>query len=268
MPGGLGLRFALEVAFLVAAAVITALLELGWPAIVAVMSVAWIATTAIEWRFSRAAASAQAPVPLPAAALTGEGSVVVRQARRDDESQLETEWVEDKTRLPPVLAGEPEIPVHVRVLPRAEAPAAAEEPEPAGAEEPEPAVEEAPEPAAAEPEPEAEPEAEAVEAPAPLVAVPSPPPEPAAVASAPPPPEPDRVVAFPAAAYARQRWNVWELERLTRARAGADPVRDEELGFLLVYLRDFAQADGSLPEEFDDLVRESFGDVVGAAASR
>ena len=36
----------------------------------------------------------------------------------------------------------------------------------------------------------------------------------------------------------------------------------------VVYLRDFALADGSLPEEFDDLVRESFGDVVGAAASR
>ena len=261
MPGGLGLRFALEVAFLVAAAVIAALLELGWPAIVAVMSVAWIATTAIEWRLSRAAASAQAPVSLPAPAPTGEGIVVVRQARRDDESQLETEWVEDETRLPPVRAGKPELPVHVRVLPGAEVPAAAEEPEPAGVEEPEPAAEEAPEPAAAEPE--AEPEA-----PAPLVAVPSPPPEPAAVAPAPPPPEPDRVVAFPAAAYAPQRWNVWELERLTRARAGADPVHDEELGFLLVYLRDFALADGSLPEEFDDLVRESFGDVVGAAASR
>jgi len=132
----------------------------------------------------------------------------------------------------------------------------------------EPVGEEEPEPVAVEPEPEAEPEAEAVEAPAPLVAVPSPPPEPAAVAPAPPPPEPDRVVAFPAAAYARQRWNVWELERLTRARAGADPVRDEELGFLLVYLRDFAAPDGSLPEEFDDLVRESFGDVVGVAGSR
>ncbi len=264
MPAGLGLRFALEVAFLVAAAVVAALLKLGWPAIVAVMSAAWIATTAIEWRFSRAAASAQAPIPLPAAAPAGEGIVVVRQARRDDEPGPGTEWVEDETRLPPVRAAEPEIPVHVRVLPRAAAPAAAEEPEPAAAEEPEPAAEEAPE--AATMEPGAEPEA--VEVPTPLVAVPSPPPEPVAVAPAPAPPEPDRVVAFPAAAHAPQRWNVWELERLTRARAGTDPGRDEELGFLLVYLRDFALADGSLPEEFDDLVRESFGHVVGAAASR
>ncbi len=257
MPGRLGLRFALEVAFLVAAAVIAALLELGWPAIVAVMSVAWIATTAVEWRLSRAAAPSQAAVPLPAAAPTPEGIVVVKPARRDVESPLETESVEGETRFPPVLA---EIPVHVRVLPRAEAP--------------ETVVEEALEPAAVEPEPEPEPEPEAeaeaepVEAPAPLVAVPSPPPEPAAVPPPPPPPEPDRVVAFPAVAHAPQRWNVWELERLTRARAGADPVHDEELGFLLVYLRDFALADGSLPEEFDDLVRESFGDVMGAAASR
>ena len=100
------------------------------------------------------------------------------------------------------------------------------------------------------------------------MAVPSPPPEPAAVAPPAPPPEPDRVVAFPAAAHVPQRWNIWELERLTRARAGPDPARDEELGFLLVYLRDFALPDGSLPEEFDELVRESFGDVMGAAASR
>ncbi len=254
MPGGLGLRFSLEVAFLVAAAAIAALLDLGWPAIVAVMSVAWIGTTAVEWRFSRAGrepAPAQARIPLPAAGQAGEGIVAVRPLRRDEEPLLETEWAEDETRLPPVRAAEPELPVHVRVLPRAEVPAAVEEPEPAAVKEPEP-----------------EPEPEVVEAPPPLVAVPSLPPEPVVVAPPPPPREPERVVAFPAAAHAPQRWNVWELERLTRARAGVDPVRDEELGFLLVYLRDFASADGSLPEDFDDLVRESFGDVVGAAASR
>ncbi len=267
MPRGLGLRFALEVSFLVAAAAGAALLDLGWPAIVGVMSIAWILTTAVEWRFSRAVrdpVSAQAPASLPAPAQAGEGIVVVGPLRRDDEPKLGTEWVEDETRLPPVRAGEPEIPVHVRVLPRAEAPAAVEEPEPAAVEEPQPVGEEEPEPVAVEPEP----EPEAVEAPSPLAAVPSPPPEPIVVALPPLAPEPERVVAFPAAAYARQRWNVWELERLTRARHGTDPIRDEELGFLLVYLRDFASADGSLPEEFDDLVRESFGDVVGAAASR
>lgn len=263
MPRGLGLRFALEVSFLVAAAAGAALLDLGWPAIVGVMSIAWILTTAVEWRFSRAArepASAQAPVRLPAPAQAGEGIVVGGPLGRDDEPQLETEWVEDETKLPPVRAAEPEIPVDVRVLPRAE------EPEPAAEEEPEPVGEEEPEPVAVEPEP--EPEPEAVEAPPPLAAVPPPPPEPIVVATPPPAPEPERVVAFPAAAGARQSWNVWELERLTRVRPRTDPIRDEELGFLLVYLRDFASADGSLPEEFDDLVRESFGDVVGAASSR
>ncbi len=59
-----------------------------------------------------------------------------------------------------------------------------------------------------------------------------------------------------------QTWNVWELERLTRERAGADPARDEEWSFLLVYLRDFASPDGLLPLDFDDLVRESFAELV------
>jgi hypothetical protein len=63
-----------------------------------------------------------------------------------------------------------------------------------------------------------------------------------------------------------QEWNVWELERLARDRAGADPVHDEELGFLLVYLREFATPDGLLPADFDGLVRESFGDLVAGRA--
>jgi hypothetical protein len=41
-------------------------------------------------------------------------------------------------------------------------------------------------------------------------------------------------------------------------------VRDEERSFLLMYLRDFAGADGVLPVDFDALVRDSFGDLVGA----
>ncbi len=59
-----------------------------------------------------------------------------------------------------------------------------------------------------------------------------------------------------------RRWNLWELERLTRAVAGDDVVRDEERSYLLVYLRDFASPDGLLPEDFDLLVRESFGDLI------
>jgi hypothetical protein len=59
-----------------------------------------------------------------------------------------------------------------------------------------------------------------------------------------------------------RRWNLWDLERLSREHA-ADPARDEERTFLLMYLREFADADGMLPIDFDGLVRDSFGDLVG-----
>jgi hypothetical protein len=61
-----------------------------------------------------------------------------------------------------------------------------------------------------------------------------------------------------------RRWNVWQLERLARARAGHDTLRDEEWGFLLVYLREFADPDGDLPADFDGLVRESFPELIGS----
>jgi hypothetical protein len=61
-----------------------------------------------------------------------------------------------------------------------------------------------------------------------------------------------------------QEWNLWTLEKLARERA-ADPARDEELAFLLMYLRDFANPDGVLPRNFDSLVRESFGDLIAGA---
>ena len=76
-------------------------------------------------------------------------------------------------------------------------------------------------------------------------------------------PEPAPV---PAAAVIRiggpRQWNVWDLERVAREHAGGDPVADEERTFLLMYLRDFAGADGLLPADFDDLVRQSFGGLV------
>ena len=59
-------------------------------------------------------------------------------------------------------------------------------------------------------------------------------------------------------------WNLWDLERLSRESAGHDAVRDEERTFLLMYLREFADPDGVLPDDFDSLVRDSFGDLVGA----
>ena len=100
-----------------------------------------------------------------------------------------------------------------------------------------------PPPALAEPEPEPEPEPELE---------PEPEPEPIAVE---PEPEPEP------AAPVRRAWNLWELDRVAR---DAPEERREELAYLLVYLRDFASPEGVLPEDFDELVRESFGDLFAA----
>ena len=59
-------------------------------------------------------------------------------------------------------------------------------------------------------------------------------------------------------------WNLWELERLTREHSGQDAFKDEERSYLLMYLREFANPDGVLPVDFDALVRDSFGELVGA----
>lgn len=60
----------------------------------------------------------------------------------------------------------------------------------------------------------------------------------------------------------RREWNLWELEQLARTTGGGDPARDEEWSFMLVYLREFERPGGSLPADFDQLVRESFPELV------
>jgi hypothetical protein len=107
---------------------------------------------------------------------------------------------------------------------------------------------------------EPEPTPEPVAAAPPLQAVPAPPPEPP---PPPPSPEPARTVV-PLIPAGPRVWNLWELERLAREHGGLDAARDEERSFMLMYLREFAAADGSLPTDFDTLVREAFGDVIGA----
>jgi outer membrane biosynthesis protein TonB len=109
-------------------------------------------------------------------------------------------------------------------------------------------------------EPEPEPE------PAQLQPVPDPPPEPEPDPEPEPEPEPEPQVAYlPRADGAPREWNVWELERLAREREGQDPAHDEELAFLLVELRQFANADGDLPVTFDPVVRDAFGDDLYTA---
>lgn len=110
-------------------------------------------------------------------------------------------------------------------------------------------------------------EPEPVPEPVPVAIVAAPEPEPAPVA--PPPPSPPApapepapvVVPIPVAAAPRS-WNLWDLERVVREHAGADSLADEERTFLLMYLRDFAGPDGTLPVDFDELVRQSFGAIL------
>ncbi|HUJ93047.1 MAG TPA: hypothetical protein VLW05_10130 [Gaiellaceae bacterium] len=228
-----GPRTIVEAAFLVAVPVVALVAGLSAYAIVAASAVAYLLVLAVEaiiWREGaagsrkRAKAEAQAPAP------------------------------EAKPAPAPVAAAAAAEPgaEHVRVLPREEPPTVVEaEPEPEP--EPEPVV-------AAEPEPEPERP--------PLVVVPEPEPEPVLEPEPEPElaPEPAAVVAavvpIGVAAGPRQ-WNVWDLERLAREHAGTDAARDEERTFLLMYLRDYADAGGELPLDFDGLVRDSFGDLVG-----
>ena len=120
-----------------------------------------------------------------------------------------------------------------------------------------------------EAEPSSEPEPEPEQAREPerprIVSVPALPPEPEPELEA-EPEEPDRVVAFLPANDSPREWNLWELERAARDHGGDDVARNEERSYLLMYLREFAGPDGTLPADFDALVRESFGDVLHSVA--
>src|SRR5581483_2104067 len=70
-------------------------------------------------------------------------------------------------------------------------------------------------------------------------------------------PEPGAVAA-PPVRVGGPPFNVWELERAHTASGSGD----DEKPSMLHYLRDYASADGTLPSDFDDLVRESFADLL------
>lgn len=76
-----------------------------------------------------------------------------------------------------------------------------------------------------------------------------------------PDPEPEPEPSVPA-----REWNIWELQHLVRERPDDD--HHEEWAALIVSLRDFARVDGTLPLEFDELVRESFGVLLTEDAAR
>jgi hypothetical protein len=91
--------------------------------------------------------------------------------------------------------------------------------------------------------------------------VPAPQPEPPAPPIQPEEPE-SPVVAFSPRTTAPRSWNLWDLERIAREGAQTEPERRDEWAYLFLHLRQFAAADGSLPTEFDGLVRESFGGLL------
>jgi hypothetical protein len=59
-----------------------------------------------------------------------------------------------------------------------------------------------------------------------------------------------------------REWNLWDLESVAREEGRDDPARREEWSYLFLHLRQFADAKGTLPADFDSLIRESFGDLL------
>jgi hypothetical protein len=76
-----------------------------------------------------------------------------------------------------------------------------------------------------------------------------------------PEPEPEQEPSL-----APREWNIWELQHLVRQRPDDD--RREEWVALIASLRDFARVDGTLPGEFDQLVRDSFGELLADDGAR
>lgn len=232
MTARFGPRFGAESALIIAAAVFAYLLQFSWPGVAAIVFGAWFVVAVFEVLAARAA-----PRAVPGADEAGPAPEV----------EAAPEIGPEPAQLPPPPLPPPATRVSVQPpppLPAREVIEAAEEPEVA-----------------------APPEA----APPPTVAPPAP--TPAQVVVPPPPPvaapAPPSAYTPPAAPPAVTQtgdggWNLWTLERAAREQAGRDPVRDEERSFLLMYLREFADAEGNLPDEFDGLVRDSFGDLVGS----
>jgi hypothetical protein len=127
----------------------------------------------------------------------------------------------------------------------------------------EPAAE-APSPQPA-PEPEAQPEAEAEpepEAKPVLTVAPPPPPQPPPATEPETTAEPEVVVPLVRRDSTPREWNVWDLERIANEQEGRNPALDEERALLLMSLRQFANASGDLPVDFDPLIREAFGTAL------
>jgi hypothetical protein len=224
VPRGLGPRFLIEAGFIIAVATVAGVERFRTVVIIVVVASAWAVVAAVELALE-----------------------LRRRTRRTAAGPAEPELAPPPVEATVVVSG-PE----VRTV--------ASEPEPT----PEPVAAPGPERLEAPAEEPAEPEA-----PAPAPA------EPAVVAVAPAEPEPEAqpepsvepepaVVSLASRRGGPREWNLWELERIAREQVSDDVALNEERAYLLVYLRDFANADGVLSADFDAVVRETFGSALDA----
>jgi hypothetical protein len=261
--------------FLLTVALALWLAELRPLFVVIVMALALLLAWAVEWLSWR---QELVPVVQAVEAEPDEGDVVsdVVEEPLEPEPVGVAEVVEPVEAVPPPVeppAPEPEAePEPEPIAVAEEPPVAAQEPPPPVVVPAEPAPASPPEPVRAAPEPPRE-------EPAPRPPLrPVPPPEPVEPPVAPPVPLPPVREPAPAAAARNdvidmrtrataqpRRWNLWDLETRAREHAQVDPNRYEEWSYLFVHLRQFATPDGSLPIEFDGLIRESFGDLLERA---
>ena len=92
-------------------------------------------------------------------------------------------------------------------------------------------------------------------------------PDPTIVRASDPEPEPEPELQPEGTANPPREWNLWELERVAREHPSDDGAQNEERAYLLIYLRDFAGSDGTLPADFDGLVHDAFGDLLHVVAT-
>jgi hypothetical protein len=295
------IRLAALLAFIGLVAVGLWLLDVAWWVVPPVMALALLIAWTIEWLAWRGTLTTgviretTAPAPSPAPPVAEEPSLPPEAFVPPPTAEPATAPVaapappppaDDRVAQapPPVAEQEPPTvpqpappqpaPQPERPEPAPGPPAPEREPEPPP--EPEPAPPPEPEPA---PLPEPEPEPPVAERPSehdPVTArprrprlrrlrpvAPPPPRETPPEAPAAAQPSPSQVVTFPAAGAGPRSWNLWDLERLAREETKSHPERRDEWAYLFLHLRQFAAADGSLPTEFDGLVRESFGALLG-----
>ena len=244
------LRFLTWVGFLILVAIVAVVAGLHGVSIAIVEGIAWVVVAAIEFWIARPRSERRVVVPsipgLVPDPLAASGPTVRVLGRDDDDVSFEWMTEEIDAELPDYDLGEALPDLNTIVLPEPEIEESA--PVEALAEEIEPELE--PEPAyEAEPEPIA-----------PLAAVPDLAPEPEPEPQPEPEPVAEVVPLWAGALTGGQpvQWNVWSLENAVKEHAH-DYI---EIGYMVVYLRDFAKPDGMLPIDFDSLVRESFGHVL------